>query len=70
MPSAGDEGRLENVPTPTLMTFAKFVPHEFAALHFRGDGRAHLTRRPCCVAKLPTTHSRTVDVPMRGSDPI
>ena len=27
------------------------LPHEFAALHFRGDGRAQFTRRPCRVAK-------------------
>ena len=26
-------------------------PHEFAALHFRGDGRAQLTHRPCRVSK-------------------
>ena len=35
------------------------LPHEFAALHFRSDGRAHLTRRPCRVAKsLELTHVR------------
>jgi len=34
-------------------------PHEFAALHFRGDGRAQLTRRPCRVAKaLELAHVR------------